>query len=68
MVAGCDEKIKVFKFQNGMLLEDRKLIGHTNVVYCLLFSKKCNWFASGSYDNTIRCWKENCNEWISSKS
>jgi WD40 repeat protein len=45
--------------------EQNILNGHTEVVTCLVFSKKHNWFFSGSADSTIRCWKEDdMKDWI----
>jgi WD40 repeat protein len=47
------------------MVEKKRLTGHSNVVACLVYSKRHNWFASGSRDNTIRCWREIDNNWIS---
>jgi WD40 repeat protein len=50
------------------MIESKRLIGHNEIVYCLVFSKKYNWFASGSDDSTIRCWKENADkDWVSTE-
>lgn len=50
------------------MIEKMILNGHTDNVLCLVFSKKHNWFASGSGDCTIRCWKEDDKkDWVSTQ-
>lgn len=34
----------------------KALRGHTNYVYCVDFSPRCNILASGSYDESLRIW------------
>jgi WD40 repeat protein len=67
MVSGCKCNIKVWSFHKGKLSKLKTLTEHCDYVYCLVFSKKLNWFASGSRDFTIRGWKEEENNWISSQ-
>jgi WD40 repeat protein len=38
--------------------QELRLQGDTDYIFCLIFRKKFNWFASGSCDHTIRYWKE----------
>jgi WD40 repeat protein len=58
MVSGCKNDIKVWKVKKGKLVDNKILKGHNDQIYCLIFSKKYNWFASCSGDKTIRGWKE----------
>ncbi|CAD8127199.1 unnamed protein product [Paramecium sonneborni] len=70
MAAGCDNDIKIWKFQNGKLIDSQiTLQGHKNCVICIVFSRKVNWFASGSHDCQIIGWKQiDQNKWHQSES
>ncbi|CAD8173462.1 unnamed protein product [Paramecium octaurelia] len=57
LASGFGKFIKIWNFESGRITEQIKLSGHTNVISCLLFSKYQDSFISGSYDNSIRCWK-----------
>ena len=64
MISTSEEQIKVWKFANGVLNIFQILKGHDKEVTCLYFSRKNNWFISGSRDKTLRIWKEFSNsEW-----
>lgn len=53
-----DNKIAIFESENGNFTKQVEILEkHTNFVYCIVFSKKSNWFVSGSDDNSIICWK-----------
>ncbi|CAD8200161.1 unnamed protein product [Paramecium pentaurelia] len=68
MVSTEENDIKVWRFLDGKIKMLKKLQGHTNWVFCLVYSKKQNFFISGAEDKTIRCWKQlNQTEWISSQ-
>jgi hypothetical protein len=62
MVAGFSKDIKVWEFDEGNLTEKHTLEGPKGLVFCLLFSKKLNWFAS-THENMIMGWKEYGKEW-----
>ncbi|CAK81303.1 unnamed protein product (macronuclear) [Paramecium tetraurelia] len=64
MISTSEELIKVWTFDNGKLELFQTLKGHDKEVTCLYFSRKNNWFISGSRDKTLRIWKEFSNsEW-----
>lgn len=66
LATGCEKNIKLWEFNGGTMTESTILEGHSDIVYCLIWSKKYNWFASGSADNTLRCWKEHAEkDWVS---
>ncbi|CAD8095952.1 unnamed protein product [Paramecium primaurelia] len=68
MVSTEENDIKVWSFLDGKIKMLKKLQGHTNWVFCLVYSKKQNFFISCAEDKTIRCWKQlNQTEWISSQ-
>ncbi|CAK68628.1 unnamed protein product (macronuclear) [Paramecium tetraurelia] len=68
MISTCDEIIRVFNFKNGIIEERCKLLGHSESVNCLIFSKFSNCFISGSADCSIRCWQQSENtQWKSSQ-
>ncbi|CAD8062008.1 unnamed protein product [Paramecium sonneborni] len=68
VAASCNNDIKIWKFQNGNMIDQKIILkGHENIVFCIIFSKKINWFVSGGTDNQIRCWTEkNKRSWFSS--
>ena len=69
MVSGCGSNILVWRFNNGCLTKENKLLGHVGYVYCIVYSKKHNWFVSSSVDNTILCWRNQYNnDWICGNS
>ncbi|CAD8157795.1 unnamed protein product [Paramecium octaurelia] len=57
MISGVNSEIKVWDFNQGNLNERCTLIGHTDTISCLQFSKQSNSFISAGYDNSIRCWR-----------
>ncbi|CAD8145661.1 unnamed protein product [Paramecium pentaurelia] len=67
-----DQQWQVWKLENGLPIEtDQILYGHQNQVYCIVFSKKLNWFISGcSGDDKLIFWKQiiNSNKWESFSS
>ncbi|CAD8104255.1 unnamed protein product [Paramecium sonneborni] len=68
MVSTEDNDIKIWSFINGTIKLINTLQGHSDWINCLIYSQKNNSFISGSYDKTIRCWKQgNQNKWISSQ-
>ncbi|CAD8205818.1 unnamed protein product [Paramecium pentaurelia] len=68
MLSTEQNNIKVWKFLNGTITFINNLIGHTDWIQCLVYSKKQNSFISGSGDTTIRCWKQiDQTNWISSQ-
>ncbi|CAD8123907.1 unnamed protein product [Paramecium sonneborni] len=65
MVSGCQENIKIWKF-NGRMIDCLQIIkGDSDIDYatCLVFSKKSNSFISGSFDTSIKIYKEQNNIW-----
>ena len=40
MIAGCDSDVEVWMFNKRQLVEQNRLKGHNDTIYCLLFSKK----------------------------
>ncbi|CAD8082027.1 unnamed protein product [Paramecium primaurelia] len=58
MLSGLGEKIKSWLFIDGQLVEVGTLVGHTDNVSCLVFSKYSNSFVSGALDYGIKVWKE----------
>ncbi|CAD8157782.1 unnamed protein product [Paramecium octaurelia] len=68
MVSACQTDIKIWKFAEGKIKEDQTLKGHHSFIYCIIYSKYCDAFLSGSQDCTIRLWKlVQQNEWKSSQ-
>ncbi|CAD8112407.1 unnamed protein product [Paramecium sonneborni] len=66
MVSSLNNNIKIWNFQQGQLIDTNIILdGHEKLIKCIVFSKKYNWFFSGSEDNTIRSWKEK-QGWFSS--
>ncbi|CAD8128832.1 unnamed protein product [Paramecium sonneborni] len=66
LVTGCDSKIKVFEFKQGMLKQIQILDEHQDYVTTLNFMKNQNQFLSGSYDSSVIIWSnEQHNQWIS---
>ncbi|CAD8111485.1 unnamed protein product [Paramecium primaurelia] len=61
LVAGCNSKIKVYEFKQGIIKEIQTLNEHQNSVFTLNFMKKSKQFISGSVDKSIRIWKQNQN-------
>ncbi|CAK84786.1 unnamed protein product (macronuclear) [Paramecium tetraurelia] len=70
IAASCNNDIKIWKFKDGILIDQKILLkGHESVVFCIIFSKKIDWFLSGGMDNSIRCWIDrNKKSWFSSHS
>ncbi|CAD8204350.1 unnamed protein product [Paramecium pentaurelia] len=68
MAGSFDKSIKIWNFQQGQL-QDKNIIldGHEKLIKCIVFSRKNNWFFSGSEDHTIRSWKEKQSWFFSSK-
>ncbi|CAD8069400.1 unnamed protein product [Paramecium primaurelia] len=68
MVSMSHSDIKVWNMIDGKLNYQLNLQGHTNYIYCLLYSKKQDSFISSSNDKTIICWKQiKQNEWKASQ-
>ncbi|CAD8088642.1 unnamed protein product [Paramecium primaurelia] len=57
MLSTKDNDIQVWKFEDGTIQLINTLVCHTNLVSCLVYSKKQNSFISGSVDNAIICWQ-----------
>ncbi|CAD8178918.1 unnamed protein product [Paramecium octaurelia] len=70
IAASCNNDIKIWKFKDGILIDQKILLkGHESVVFCIIFSKKIDFFVSGGMDNSIRCWIDrNKKSWFSSHS
>ncbi|CAD8077527.1 unnamed protein product [Paramecium sonneborni] len=52
--------IKIWIVDQGKLIDQNIILkGHTQLIRCLVFSRKLNWLISGADDQEIRCWKEN---------
>jgi WD40 repeat protein len=58
MAAGSEQNIKLWQIESEQITDLQTLIGHTQLINCLVFSRRVNWFVSGSSDSTIRGWKE----------
>ncbi|CAK84530.1 unnamed protein product, partial (macronuclear) [Paramecium tetraurelia] len=68
MVSTCQTDVKIWKFAEGKIKEEQTLKGHNSFIYCLIYSKNCDAFLSGSQDCTIRLWRlVQQNEWKSSQ-
>ncbi|CAD8133727.1 unnamed protein product [Paramecium pentaurelia] len=68
MVSMSHSDIKVWNMIDGKLNYQLNLQGHTNYIYCLLYSKKQDSFISSSNDKSIICWKQiKQNEWKASQ-
>ncbi|CAD8087592.1 unnamed protein product [Paramecium primaurelia] len=68
MAGSIGKSIKLWKFQQGQLQDNNIVLdGHEKLIKCIVFSKKNNWFFTGSEDNTIRSWKEKQGWFSSSK-
>ncbi|CAD8157749.1 unnamed protein product [Paramecium pentaurelia] len=69
MASGCGKDIKLWNFNNGKLKEIQTLSSHKQDVSCLIFSKLSDNFVSGSFDSTIKIWKQfKGQEWKSLQS
>ncbi|CAD8172733.1 unnamed protein product [Paramecium pentaurelia] len=62
IAASCNNDIKVWKFKDGNLIDQKILLkGHEGI--------KIDWFVSGGMDNSLRCWIDrNKKYWFSSHS
>ncbi|CAD8081429.1 unnamed protein product [Paramecium sonneborni] len=69
MVAGSEENIKIWNYQNKQFIDSGIILkGHFDYVQCLTFSKTKNWFASSGLDEQIICWNQiSINEWQGNK-
>ncbi|CAK80210.1 unnamed protein product (macronuclear) [Paramecium tetraurelia] len=68
MVSMSHFDIKVWNIIDGKLNYQSTLQGHSNYIYCLVYSKKQESFISSSNDKTIICWKQiKKNEWKASQ-
>ncbi|CAD8198429.1 unnamed protein product [Paramecium octaurelia] len=68
IVSTQQNDIKVWSFLNGKFKLIKTLQGHTCQIQCLVYSKKQNFFISGSQDKTLRCWQQlNNNDWFCSE-
>ncbi|CAD8075044.1 unnamed protein product [Paramecium sonneborni] len=66
MVAGCNQYIKLFEFNQGILKQVQLLTEHAGNISTLNFMKRTNNFISGSCDSQIIIWvRNNNNQWIS---
>ncbi|CAD8142273.1 unnamed protein product [Paramecium pentaurelia] len=63
IMAGASKKdIKIWNFEKGQLRDSGvTLKGHNLDVTCIIFSKKMNWFITGSIDCKIIGWKKMIN-------
>ncbi|CAK86534.1 unnamed protein product (macronuclear) [Paramecium tetraurelia] len=67
MVSTSGKEIKIWNFENGKIKLVQSLQEHEELVNCLVFSQKQDYFISGSSDKSIRLWKQSNNKWQSSK-
>ncbi|CAD8214490.1 unnamed protein product [Paramecium octaurelia] len=65
VLAGCENKIKVFEFKQEQLKQTQLLSEHQNTIITLNFMKKQNQFISGDVGGLIITWSMNQNsQWI----
>ncbi|CAD8124541.1 unnamed protein product [Paramecium sonneborni] len=59
MVGTAKKDIKIWDFEKGKLKDSGIILkGHQQDVTCIIFSKKINWFITGSIDCKIIGWKQ----------
>ncbi|CAD8079754.1 unnamed protein product [Paramecium primaurelia] len=58
MISSHSKNIIVWNFTQGKLELSNKFEVHKDYINCLVYSKKMNYFISGSKDNSIICWKQ----------
>ncbi|CAD8207040.1 unnamed protein product [Paramecium octaurelia] len=56
MASGSENQIKMWNFNNGNIKQITTLSTHQMLIFCLIFSNKCNSFLSGSNDS-ISMWQ-----------
>jgi WD40 repeat protein len=57
MITGFKGNIKVWQFNNGSMYELSKLEVKSDLITCLIYSKKNQWFVSGDNSGGIQLWK-----------
>ncbi|CAD8157743.1 unnamed protein product [Paramecium pentaurelia] len=68
MISTSDNDIFVWSFQNGQMKLNQTLLGHSDWIQCLVYSKQQNSFISAALDESIICWQQiDQFNWISSK-
>ncbi len=59
-VAGLGGEVTVINAKTGQVV--RRLLGHSDAVYCASMSGDAKWIASGSYDRKVILWDVNAGE------
>ncbi|CAD8083895.1 unnamed protein product [Paramecium sonneborni] len=68
MVSMSNSDLKVWNIIDGKINLEQTLQGHSNFIYCIIYSKKQDSFISCSNDKTIIVWKQiKQNEWKGSQ-